>query len=102
MTEKNMAEWLEAKKFLPPFMRDFHDQKDLFKFIHSVYDKAELIPGATRASWIDAHIYTIDFFLWMLARRGWTLQRSRRKFNFRDIEEDVEKYLEEYRKQFPL
>jgi hypothetical protein len=96
----NMKDWLEAKKHLPPFMRDFHDQKDLFKFIQSVYEESDLIPVATHASWIDLHIYTIDFFLWMLARRGWTLQRSRQKLPFKDIETDVQEYLEKYRSMF--
>lgn len=97
-----MQEWLDRQQHLPGFMRDFHDQKDLFKFIQSVYEKTSLIPGATRISWRDAHIYAIDFFLWLLAKRGWTLQRSRKKFEFRDIEQDIEEYKTEYRKQFPL
>lgn len=31
---------------------------------------------------IDAHVYTVDIFLWVMAGHGYTLQRSRRPFRF--------------------
>jgi hypothetical protein len=100
MARADMKKWLERQQHLPSFMRDFHNQKDLFKFIDSIYSKSKLIPGSTPINWVDAHIYIIDFFLWLMAKRGWTLQRSRKKLNFSDIEQDIEEYQKEYRNMF--
>lgn len=80
--------WRRAGEYLPEFMRDFHDQKDLFKALQDVVDRANAKNGSHRslnASWTEYHIYTVDIFLWVLAAHGYTLQRSRRRFGFRDI-----------------
>lgn len=77
-----LDEWLKSGEYLPEFMRDFHDQKDLFKTMHSLYrdnDKAGEMP-----TWVQGHIYTIDWFLWFMASRGYTLQKSRKKIRFRE------------------
>lgn len=93
----NTQEFLDSGEYLPEFMRDFHDQKLLFKFlgemVHNAKDKADSI-GEMQLSrlpdWIAAQIYTIDFFLWTMARHGYTLQKSRRHIDdFSDIEERV-------------
>lgn len=78
--------WLKSGAYLPEFMRDFHDQKDLFKTIHELVTQNE---GTSRVNWIDAQIYTVDVFLWFMARRGWTLQRSRAKQSFLDIHQTI-------------
>ncbi len=31
MAKRNLVEWLKSGEYLPSFLRDFHDQKDLFK-----------------------------------------------------------------------
>ena len=67
-------------------MRDFHDQKDIFKAIHKIISANE---GTKRINWIDAHIYTVDVFLWFMARRGYTIQKTRRKGDFRDLSADI-------------
>lgn len=69
--------WLESGEFLPEFMRDFHDQKDLFKAIHKLY--------GSDLSWVGAHVYTVDRFLWYMASRGYVLRKSRRKIDFRPL-----------------
>lgn len=79
--------WLKSAEYLPDVMRDFHDQKDLFKAIHEIISEND---GTKAISWRDAHIYTIDVFLWFMARRGYTLQRTRRRGNFRDLAADVQ------------
>ena len=76
-------EWLDTGKYLPEFMRDFHDQKDLFKTIH-IRVKPE-----PQIDWITAQIYTVDVFLHFMARRGYTLQKNRSNVDFRDVEADV-------------
>lgn len=74
---KNLDEWRESLRHLPEFMRDFHDQKNLFKSIHLLYSNGRndetYIPN-----WIAAHVYTVDWFLWFMASCGYTLQRTRK------------------------
>jgi hypothetical protein len=82
----SLDQWLKSGKYLPSFMRDFHDQKDLFKTIHELVHKHD---GTKQISWIDAHIYTINVFLWFMARRGYTLQRTQAKHEFLDIHKTV-------------
>jgi hypothetical protein len=80
--------WLKSGKYLPQPLRDFHDQKDTFKAIHQAID----VKGhdyCKSVDWMAAHCYVIDIFLWYMARRGYTLQRSRQRLPFRDLEADV-------------
>lgn len=83
--DKALADWLESGKYLPEFMRDFHDQKDIFKAMHFTIDNAD-----KNGNWRDGHIYVVDTFLWYMARCGYTLQRSRKDVDFRDMDKDVE------------
>ncbi|WP_334166286.1 hypothetical protein [Achromobacter mucicolens] len=81
--------WLENGSHLPPPLRDFHDQKDVFKAMHDIIN----VQGheyARSVDWVTGQCYVIDIFLWFMARRGYTLQRSRAKVPFRDLNEDVE------------
>lgn len=84
MTYKELQSWLRSGEHLPSFMRDFHDQKDLFKEIHARYghnaESRERMPD-----WVSSHCYTVDWFLWFMASRGYTLQRTRKKLNFMPI-----------------
>jgi len=80
---KSLNEWLQSGEYLPKFMRDFHDQKDLFKTIHILYrdnDQEEM------PNWMQGQIYTIDWFLWYMASRGYTLQKSKKKVEFKPLE----------------
>lgn len=71
------TEFLQSGEYLPEFLRDFHDQKDFFKSMHFLYQDSE---GAEdKPSWVNGQIYTIDWFLWFAASRGYTLQKCRRK-----------------------
>lgn len=83
-----LQQWLDSAKYLPPPLRDFHDQKDVFKAMHEIID----VLGhdyAKTVNWRDGQCYVIDIFLWFMARRGYTLQRSRMKLPFRDLDADV-------------
>lgn len=87
-TPADFDRWRTEGQYLPEFMRDFHDQKDLFKALQDLVDRANAKNGSHRsltASWSEYHIYTVDIFLWVLAAHGYTLQRSRRRFGFHDI-----------------
>lgn len=80
--------WRESGEYLPTFMQDFHDQKDLFKALQDVVERSNAKQGPHRslnATWTEYHIYTVDIFLWVLANHGYTLQRSRRRLAFSDI-----------------
>jgi len=65
-------------------MRDFHDQKDLFKAIHRLV-AVEKHEYAKEVNWIAGHCYVIDIFLWFMARHGYTLQRAPQKLPFEDV-----------------
>ncbi len=83
---KTLSDWLLSGEYLPEFMRDFHDQKDVFKAMHHVIVNADQNGNAR-----DGHIYVVDTFLWYMARCGYTLQRSRKQVEFRSMEDDISK-----------
>lgn len=92
MNEKTVTEfstWMDEAKYLPPPMRDFHDQKQIFKAMHDLIE-VDKHAYAKDVSWVVGQCYVIDVFLWFMAKRGYTLQRSRAKFAFRDLGKDVE------------
>ncbi len=73
----NLSEYLESGEHLPKFLRDFHDQKDFFKSMHYLCEGSE--GSDEKPNWVEGHIYTIDWFLWFMASRGYTLQKCRKK-----------------------
>ena len=85
----NVISWRKKGKHLPRFMRDFHDQKDLFKTMHDLTIQEE-----NKISWIDGHIYVIDMFLWFMARFGYTLQKTKTRLDFEGIEETIKSNIE--------
>lgn len=79
-------QFVYTTKHLPDFMRDFHDQKKLFKCIAWMMPTPDDGQGHAPIGWTDAQIYTIDKFLAFMAMHGYTLQRSRaRGVDFEDI-----------------
>ena len=85
MTEQEYQElksWIDSGKHLPPFLRDFHDQKDVFKTIGGL----DARPPFPAYSWIDVHCIAIDKFLWYMAHYGYTLQKTRTKKTFMDMQ----------------
>jgi hypothetical protein len=90
----NLQEWLKAGRYLPAPLRDFHDQKEVFQAIDETirHDPSSLIK---RPTWIEAQCYVIDVFLWYMARRGYTLQKTRARLPFRDLEADVKAVTDE-------
>ena len=68
---------IKSLRYLPIFMRDFHDQKDLFKSVFDWgYGKETEKPSI---GWIDAHIFVIDVFLQYMALHGYVLKKSNTK-----------------------
>lgn len=83
-------DWRQSGAYLPAPIRDFHDQKDLFKAMDEVRERSIAKNGGLHMrdlNWSDAHVYTVDVFLWVMAGHGYTLQRSRRRFAFGDLYE---------------
>lgn len=72
----SLQRYLESGEHLPKPMRDFHDQKDLFESMHHLFQDSEHID---MPSWVIGHQYIIDWFLWFMASRGYTLQKTRKK-----------------------
>lgn len=99
MKTTNVDEFLKSGQYLPDVLRDFHDQKDIFKAMHEIVQET---PDATikRPDWVTGQCYVIDVFLWFMARRGYTLQRTRRRGNFRDLGADVRMVREEQDKRY--
>jgi len=83
-----LTAWMKSGDYLPEPLRDFHDQKDVFKLIHEVTDTSKN-DIAAKVDWVAAQVYVIDVFLWFMARRGYTLQRSRKRLLFRELDADV-------------
>lgn len=81
----NRQDYCKKEKHLPEFLKDFHGQKEIFKIIQSWgtdKNKFNDMPN----SWIDNHMYTIDYFLWAMALHGYKLQKIKSKeVEFLDI-----------------
>jgi len=80
----SIRSWLQSGKHLPPPLRDFHDQKEVFKSIWEAHLRQRTGDSGAKTylagmTWVQAHIFVIDHFLWFMAAHGWTLQRSRAK-----------------------
>ena len=91
----DLTKWLQSSEYLPEFMRDFHDQKDVFKAMHNTITNANDNGNAR-----DGHIYVVDTFLWYMARCGYTLQKSRKQVEFKDINDDIERMRREFSENF--
>ena len=75
--EDELVKYLRSGDYLPKPMRDFHDQKELFKSMHILQQDNE--GSEDMPNWRDGHVYIIDRFLWFMASRGYTLQKTRKQ-----------------------
>ena len=86
-------QFVKSTEYLPEPLRDFHDQKRLFKRVwENVENKKRQADKEGRMhyfgamDWLQAHVFVIDFFLWFMALHGYTLQKSRRQIEFYDFD----------------
>lgn len=90
-TLANSLDWRREKQHLPHFMRDFHDGKDLFRMVHHLtdvpHDPLDVMRKGMEISMPQAMCYTLDRFLWCMARFGYTLQKSRAKVKFESFDD---------------
>lgn len=89
---------MKAGNYLPDILRDFHDQKAVFKAMHDLQkpEPSNAITGHGSLDFVTGQCYVIDRFLWFMARRGYTLQRSRARLPFRDLQTDVKAVAEKH------
>lgn len=94
-----LKEYLNKGKHIPDFMKDFHDQKYLFKAIYQQWIKENEI--LERVNWVDAHVFTIDIFLWWMGLHGYKLQKSRKKgIDFYDTDATISHFTEARKDMF--
>ena len=80
-----------SDKHLPAFMRDFHDQKRLFKTLERTMGRPEDgVSHGGRTSWVSGMIFTIDRFLPFMAKHGYTLRHTRT--DCADIEDTMKQF----------
>ena len=97
----HILDWLKKEDYLPEFFKDFHDQKDIFKLLDRIVVSRNKSDHYDLPNWIDAHIYTIDIFLWCMAFYGYKLQKIRTKdIVFGDLDNDIKKMKDDQTKQF--
>lgn len=85
----------EVKNFLPAEIADFHNQKDLFKTFEEIYAKHETFAKMPN-TWVDNHVFTVDFLLYFFALHGYKLQKIRSKgVEFCDLNTTLEHYRKE-------
>jgi hypothetical protein len=95
MSRDLLFEWLKSGEYMPSELRDFHNQKDLFKAMHNTITNAD-----ENGNWRDGHVYVVDTFLWYMARCGYTLQRSRKQVPFKSMDDDIERMKKEVTDNF--
>lgn len=94
--------WLSKGLYLPKIIRDFHDQKYIFRLVDEVVDKRKEAGGSHQylyrdmPNWIAGQIYVIDFFLWVMAHYGYTLQKSRANLDWADLDTDIKELKQEF------
>ena len=54
--------------------------------------RAVLPASLENLPWCDGHGFIVDFFLYDLAHSGYVLQKSQKKFDFKDMEKDIQIY----------
>lgn len=99
--DNQLRQWRDDQKHLPEFMRDFHNCKRLFRGI-SEYIVCDDDHPANQVNWRQAHCYTIDVFLWFMAQHGFTLQRSRARQKFDDLDALLDELEKERRQAFTV
>lgn len=87
--KRHYEAWRKSNAHLPDILKDFHDQKDVFKTMHQMIGESPKNISGKTMDFVDGHIYAIDVFLWFMARHGYTLQRSRANVEFDSIERNI-------------
>lgn len=73
---------------LPECLKDFDDAKALFRSLSVYFVESDDCP----VSWVDAHVYTIDYFLWFMAIHGYKLTKTRASVEIKDLQETIKEF----------
>lgn len=92
-TSKKLDEWRKSYAFVNQVIGEFHERKDLFKYIHESWSLSKGIEPTLNT--IEGHTYIADAFLWMLARHGLVLGKSYKKLDFKDLKMEVSEFIKE-------
>jgi hypothetical protein len=92
--DEKLKKFLDSGEYLPDFMEDFHDQKNLFKRLSKIVSNRQ--DHYTKdINWTSAQVYTVDIFLWYMAAHGYTLQKSRKQVPFYNVDHDLSEFEKE-------
>ncbi len=88
------TEYTKELKYLPDFFKDFHDQKDVMKVIYDLYKDDEAFKKFPN-TWVDSHVFLVDFFLYFMSLHGYKLQKIKKKdIEFFNIDDTVKHFKE--------
>lgn len=90
-----LSKWLVSGEYLPEFMRDFHDQKDVFKAMHNTIKTQTKI--ATRVMVISMWLIP-SFGIWLAADTR--CKKSRKNITFKDMQADIDRFKREMTDDF--
>ncbi len=90
MNDEALRKHLESLKYLPPELRDFHDQKDLFKLIGNRDVKVHEHGTPEIINWRQGMIYAIDHFLHFMAVHGYELRKVKGKIPRKNLQDAIE------------
>lgn len=85
---KNNNQWRQEQGHLPEFLKDFHDAKALFRTLSVFFENSDECP----ISWVDGHVFTIDYFLWFMAIHGYKLTKTRADVEVDCIHETIKEF----------
>ena len=92
--DEKLKQWRAEGHHLPEVLRDFDDQRDVFKAMHDmlIVNPSDI---GSQISFVEGQVYVVDRFLWFMARHGYTMQKSRARQNFESLEGNVQSFTEQ-------
>jgi hypothetical protein len=92
-------EYLHTKQlYLPPWMREWEDQKQFFKVMHEKIIKSTVGKGSDKTtsnidalSWMDLHVLVVDRILFYLATHGYEIRKVDNGMKHLEFKDDYEK-----------
>ena len=96
---RTVAEWLRAEEHLPYFLKDFHDQKVVFRELEE-WGRNPSRPALYEVPAVCAQLYVMDVLLPWLAHHGYTVQRTRARLPFYNLSDTLRASRERFSARF--
>lgn len=94
----NLDKYRKDMMYMPFNLRDFHYQKSLFRLLNDKHSKANI-----SVPWISAHMFITDYIHHYLAYSGLVLRKSRQRFHFKDMDEEINHFEQSFKSStFPV